>query len=134
VAESDVVIGLNREFLVGRETFVAEAETNPLGAFFAFVTTDDPHSVVMLPVYDEIVDHYENKIPLFVIDARDEGNADLLDLCLIYSVPTFIYTKVLADSKGVDRPNILVRQMGTVMKRKLTREIDPKIDLVLASL
>ncbi len=117
---------LDREFITPIDyEWEKLLKDSPLGVFLAFVTKDDAHSPVMLPVYDQLVKYAEDQIPLRLADARDYANQALCDDLNIFSVPTLVWLQN-------DRmPHF--RLVGTVMKGKLEQEFDKALAVELAA-
>jgi thiol-disulfide isomerase/thioredoxin len=138
--EKEGVVGLANRQLTNPSDIPELAAKYPLGCFFAFVTDEDAHSPLMLPVYDELVTEFEDQIPLFVVqvalDATDQHSMPR-NRFLVYSVPTLVWYNVKVDpgktySSDSKPPEfVYLRTIGTVLLGKLIKEVNDKIDEIL---
>lgn len=124
------VIGLEREF-IDPDDIEKLTQESPIGAFFAFVTEEDPHSPVMLPVYDELVKEFEDQIPLYVVKlGLEEGPTPpeaFASRFLLFSAPTLLWLR----QPPTGAPKIVMRMVGTVLLGKLVKEVNDRIEEIL---
>jgi hypothetical protein len=120
------VIGLEQRRLSELHELYQDLRDYPAyGVLAAFVTTDDPHSPLVLQYYDELVsDHLSDAVPFHVIDAATL-DSETLEKLLVFSAPTLIWFRL---PEGQTEPKTLFRIVGTVTYQKLQHEADKVLD------
>jgi hypothetical protein len=124
-------VGLNRELQTYVDLF--NLPNSELGYLLAFVTEDDPHSPVMLPKYDELVEYLDGQVPIVLFDARQFLDSEL-ERFRVYSVPTLIWWQPSFpehEQPGTYRDLFHMRIVGTVEEKKLRAEADLVVEKLL---
>lgn len=141
MTEPEGVVGLANRELTSADQLDTLAADSKIGIFIAFATDEDAHSPLMLSVYDELEKAFDGIIPLHTVqvfpNGHDNYDVDLASKFLITAVPTLVWYDVKVKYEDEDSSwkgsATYLRMVGTTMQGKLEKEVNDKIEEILAN-